>query len=400
MDGIGCPTAAICMETAFNPLGDCDCGEQFFLSEDCQTGFFCIDDGALDYDGCIMNCNEGEILFPDFANREMVCVPESSATYICPGFAKLECPANEVTPNSDDCDCDNGQVIISSDCREAFFCRSNLINGGILLSCPEGQIFQFDEDWGHNCVIDTGNCPGLGGYKLGCTSGNPTPPPHPGCDEGKNTLGTCECEGQFFINGDCTQGFSCDSTLGTDFEGCSKTCNDGSILLPDFSTNSWACVGNWNGERVCPGEFESSCTEVALDQTSCECDGQILVNSDCSSSFLCITDFPGGGFRVDCDDYVFDISLFLRGQIQACTSDTSKCPGGGGYKLGCKTANPTLPPPLECRDNNTYYSSANPLGTCACEGHLWVGDDCKEGFYCLTEDTQQGCYIVRFILFI
>ena len=39
-------------------------------------------------------------------------------------------------------------------------------------------------------------------------------------------------------------------------------------------------------------------------------------------------------------------------------------------------------------------TQGNPLGTCACDGHLWVAPNCTEGFFCY--DTQaNGCHIVR-----
>lgn len=39
-------------------------------------------------------------------------------------------------------------------------------------------------------------------------------------------------------------------------------------------------------------------------------------------------------------------------------------------------------------------SSENPIGTCACEGHLWIDAGCHQGYWC-EDTTGTGCILVR-----
>ena len=48
---------------------------------------------------------------------------------------------------------------------------------------------------------------------------------------------------------------------------------------------------------------------------------------------------------------------------------------------------------LDCSTSGSTYEDSNPIGTCACDGQLWVAEGCREGFWC--EDTSgSGCYKV------
>ena len=52
-------------------------------------------------------------------------------------------------------------------------------------------------------------------------------------------------------------------------------------------------------------------------------------------------------------------------------------------------------PQIVCDKSSDNYINSNPLGTCQCQGHLWVSESCREGFYCVGEnDAQDGCYVV------
>ncbi len=57
-------------------------------------------------------------------------------------------------------------------------------------------------------------------------SGIHTNCPVPLCLFGLNELGACQCEDQFFINEDCTEGFWCTTNVADPYsqEGCSRTC--------------------------------------------------------------------------------------------------------------------------------------------------------------------------------
>lgn len=47
---------------------------------------------------------------------------------------------------------------------------------------------------------------------------------------------------------------------------------------------------------------------------------------------------------------------------------------------------------FEC-DEGSEERDENPIGTCACDGHLWVSQGCKEGYFCI-EREGKGCYKV------
>ena len=53
---------------------------------------------------------------------------------------------------------------------------------------------------------------------------------------------------------------------------------------------------------TCPGEYNIVCEDVGsdLDQSVCECDGQLVVGGDCKEAFLCNKLYPNGGIRGDC----------------------------------------------------------------------------------------------------
>ena len=115
--------------------------------------------------------------------------------------------------------------------------RCNKDGGGQGVVCGEDNVISIDiRSWNWGCTSDEGQCPGLGGFLLGCGAGSPTPPTEPSCDSTRlNPFeGTvCECADQFFINDDCSAGFLCKSDRA-DEEGCYKECPSGYHLLPDF----------------------------------------------------------------------------------------------------------------------------------------------------------------------
>ena len=48
-----------------------------------------------------------------------------------------------------------------------------------------------------------------------------------------------------------------------------------------------------------------------------------------------------------------------------------------------------------CSPTDTNYEFHNPIGTCGCEGHLWVAEGCQAAFYCIDSLSNEGCYKVR-----
>jgi hypothetical protein len=63
-----------------------------------------------------------------------------------------------------------------------------------------------------------------GAFDTGCRD--------PNCQYIKNPLGECDgCNGQLFINQDCTQGFVCYSDVDPFLQdGCYKECDEGEVL--------------------------------------------------------------------------------------------------------------------------------------------------------------------------
>ena len=39
-------------------------------------------------------------------------------------------------------------------------------------------------------------------------------------------------------------------------------------------------------------------------------------------------------------------------------------------------------------------STENPIGTCACAGHLWIDAGCHQGYWC-EDTTGKGCLLVN-----
>ena len=56
-------------------------------------------------------------------------------------------------------------------------------------------------------------------------------------------------------------------------------------------------------------------------------------------------------------------------------------------------AEPEVFADIVCDPDTTGYSNFNPIGTCACTDHLYVGKDCSEGYICL-DTSGRGCYKV------
>ncbi len=375
-----------------NPLGTCECDGQFFISDDCLQGFLCTTNIPDPYinDGCLQTCLDGQILSPDFSNQQWECLDNSQDEYTCPGCLEVVCPANEIVPDASLCEC-SGQLLVDKDCNSAFFC---LEDGGRPLICPAGQMISFSlPEWEWECVAAHDNCPHRGGFKLGCFDDyNATISPDYGCDYAENPLGDCECDGQFFINGNCTQGFLChDSADYPDFDGCIRTCDSDQILIPDFATKSWACVGNWNNERVCPGAFKLECSDYGGSYTAdnCTCDRELIISADCSEGFFCFDLLPAEGAHIKCPEGMI-VDINLHTWTWRCQEDNGNCPGLGGFRFGCpEEGSPVVPEPV-C----TY--EMHPFDECdGCDGQVFVNSDCTEGFVCLDEvpdpESQEGC---------
>ena len=90
-----------------------------------------------------------------------------------------------------------------------------------------------------------------------------------------NPYGTCECDGQFFSNEDCTAGIFCDSALGEN-KGMWTQCGEDQIIRPNFEFNTVVCINRVEGQQ-CPGAFNVECSDFELNPADCECDGQVCL---------------------------------------------------------------------------------------------------------------------------
>ena len=352
----GCPERLCAYST--NTLGTCGCENQLFIGNGCTEGFLCTSSipNPLIYDGCIKQCQDGQILVPDFANDDWTCIEDSDDVF-CPGSYHMECPENEIVIDEDfdgsNCDCD-GQMWIDKTCRNAFFCFSRLgPNGGRYFTCPEGEIIKLDHQRQRvECEKDVGQCPSGGGFKLGCQLDSPTPEPLQ-CEWAKNDIGQCECNHEVFISDDCTKSFYCvdfPPAGEEDADGCLLDCEaeqGDKVVHLDATTNTWECVDR-SATFTCPGAFNLDC-ENTFD-VLCGCQNEIWVNGKCDKAFKCDGPHTLGvndgsiiscpeGTRIDInwDNNPFDIR---------CTRDAEACPGSFHYGCGIDmaTSTPETPP--------------------------------------------------------
>lgn len=190
---------------------DCRCKEQFFFSEDCSSIFYCTgdDDPFPDTDGCRLQCEAGQIAVLDVATRQWECRTKE-ADNVCPGKFNTDCPGDDSKVH---CSC-RGEVWMIDGCSVAFECLRDEDDEGnnhvIIRRCPDGQSFDVDfyRPTEFTCAGGVGNkCPG--NFHYGCEGGD-MGGGHPIlCHREKNPLGNCQCDEQFFMSQDCTEGFWC-----------------------------------------------------------------------------------------------------------------------------------------------------------------------------------------------
>ena len=233
----------------------------------------------------------------DVVENYWYCRELDNAGVVCPpgginfftGYDINSTPApldpDEVTGNPiGTCHCE-GEFWMAEGCKYGFICDPAAENGGEYISCPvDGEILLVDfqtREWTcsseYSCI--GGPIEGSGCVKPDCTSGN-------------NPFGTCECDGQFYINEDCTEGFLCTTNIPDPYlyDGCYQKCFEGQVLRPDFATKSWSCVNP--DTYTCTGSFHLECPANAissdLDGTYCDCENdQLIISDDCTGGFYC-----------------------------------------------------------------------------------------------------------------
>ena len=216
--------------------------------------------------------------------------------------------------------------------------RCNKDGGGQGVVCGEDKVISIDiRSWNWGCTSDEGQCPGLGGFKVGCSGGNMVPPPVFNCDTEviANPFGECECPGQLFTNDQCDELFYCYNSVSTNGgEGCHLKCEDGKVALLDIKNKDWSCVERTD-DFVCPGKFNTGCRDEDF-APECACDGEVWMNNDCSEAFICSgkktgSTNPGDIFTCGNDEVaVVDLADHSK---PYCSTDKTKCIGS--YNLGC-----------------------------------------------------------------
>ena len=214
----------------------------------------------------------------------------------------------------------------------------------------------------------------------------------PDCVRENNPFGKCECDEQFFLNSDCTEGFQC-SDLSDGFDGCFRKCLAGQVLIPDFSDNTWSCMDVNFADFECPGKFNLYCPDNDIggdfDSAKCECNGQLLVSNDCKESFYCLDRLETGGAPLNCENEDEIVEVDFLNHEWACTNNTANCPGLGGFALGCQGGGIDF----SCPEGSEKRTEHPFNGRCACDEQLWVSEGCKEGYWCF-DTTGSGCYKV------
>ena len=115
-------------EEGTNPFRECGCDGEMIVSDTCMEGYVC--DSSLPSGGCLTTCPSGQRIVPDFETKEFTCA-DTTEYENCPGVTQLHCPSEDVGSSLDSsvCRCE-GQLTVSSDCKDAFFCVSRIPEGG------------------------------------------------------------------------------------------------------------------------------------------------------------------------------------------------------------------------------------------------------------------------------
>lgn len=179
------------------------------------------------------------------------------------------------------------------------------------------------------------------------------------CNYANNSLGSCSCNGQLFIQHQCHSGFFClaggdDPLIDTDagmFEGCEIECGDGeTLVVSPINGGSWDCVrtNDASAGLMCPGQFNTECgclpeePEHPEDEPEmcqfheCECPTQVWVAHDCHEARLCGGTLENMTFEdVICKDNVTHpfVNVNLLSHDWFCGAD-SNCLGS--FHVGCQ----------------------------------------------------------------
>ena len=387
-----------------NPFGTCDgCDPQVFIGPDCTQAYVC--DGN-EQEGYLYECDPGYLLSPDFGDNgttvTWTCYEDTSLA--CPGAVKIFCNGtDDAVPDGglddpDRCEC-NGQVYITSDCKHADRCREMTANNYILQNandCQDNETIQFDfRTWETTCAENVHNCPGQGGFALGCQEGSPAIPTDPLCNVANKNFTediSCECDNQVFVSPDCSEGFVCKDDIVEDFDadGCLYDCPEGQKLYPEFYNGglvNFTCIDE--DSHTCPGAFNINCDGDAIDPENevCACEGELFMAPDCHDATFCI--LRGGEYvkqPIICeDDDVVDVDFATWEPV--CVPDNGGCPGAGGFRMGCGEGGEDH----HCGLDGYGPDGTNGVGTCDCNDKVYINADCSYGLLCSeSEQVPEG----------
>merc|ERR1712154_358474 len=163
------------------------------------------------------------------------------------------------------------------------------------------------------------------------------------CTWSKNTLGTCGCSPQLFVDNTCMKAFYCtevppDVTDGGEYEGCAVECQENEILIADPIDG-----GSFKGltklgpmPMLCPGAF----------------------NTDCTYARRCNSSAENGYEEFNCyDGQIVHVNL-INFRI-TCGENDGRCPGA--FHVGCDqpTTTTTTPPTTSSTSDSSSTTSTS-----------------------------------------
>ncbi len=80
--------------------------------------------------GCLLECGPDNYVQPNFKDHSMSCVPYVQGYHRCIGDFEVSCEDVGSDFDSSVCTCD-GEVWVSADCTEAFYCYSRAAESGV-----------------------------------------------------------------------------------------------------------------------------------------------------------------------------------------------------------------------------------------------------------------------------
>lgn len=187
------------------------------------------------------------------------------------------------------------------------------------------------------------------------------------CTLANNTLGTCECQSQFFAAEECHHGFYClNKNQFPGYDGCEIMCQPDQVLVVDpRNSGSWSCKTVTDNSAVlggvCPGKFNTECgcddgSNPDCEIGECACDGQLWVNHDCKTARYCDSSLNDDGYsETTCQgDQIVYVNLIDNSW--SCDVDDGRCPGS--FHVGCREDEYTTQPAETTEDPNNGSESS------------------------------------------